>query len=78
MSLGGALATAFVRIKVDSSQIAADTSRSVREGAAEGGAEGAGENAGEKFSSGFNKAFKVAAIGALTIAAIGAASVKIG
>lgn len=78
MSLGGALAQAFVRLRVDSSQVAADTSKGIKEGAATGDAESAGENAGAGFSKGFNKAFKVAMVGALAIAAIGAASLKSG
>ena len=75
MAVGG-LAQAFVRIRVDSSQIAADTSKGIEEGAGAADVETEGETAGSRFSSGFNKAFKAAAIGALVIAAIGAASIK--
>jgi hypothetical protein len=78
MALGGALASAYVRIRIDSSQVAADTSKGIKEGAATGDAEAAGENAGSKFSSGFNKVLKIAAIGAIAVAAIGAASIKAG
>lgn len=78
MSFGGALAQAFVRIRVDSAQVAKDTSKGIKEGAAAGDAESEGANAGQAFSRGFNKVLKVAAIGALAIAAVGAASLKAG
>jgi TP901 family phage tail tape measure protein len=77
MGLGG-LAQAFVRLRIDSSLVAADTTKGIEEGAGAADVESAGANAGERFSSGFNKAFKVAMVGALVVAAIGAASVKMG
>ena len=77
MALGG-LAQAFVRLRIDSSQVAADTNKGIEEGAAGSDAEKAGETTGERYSSGFNKAFKAAAIGALVFAALGAASIKMG
>jgi TP901 family phage tail tape measure protein len=77
VALGG-LAQAFVRLRIDSSQVAADTNKGIEEGAAGSDAEKAGETTGERFSAGFNKAFKAAAIGALVIAAVGAASIKMG
>jgi TP901 family phage tail tape measure protein len=77
MGLGG-LAQAFVRLRVDSSLIAADTTKGIEEGAGAADVEKAGANAGSRYSSGFDKAFKAAMVGALVFAAIGAASVKMG
>jgi len=48
MSLGGGLAQAFVRLRVDSSVVAADTSKGIEEGAAAADVESAGANAGER------------------------------
>jgi TP901 family phage tail tape measure protein len=76
MSLGGALAQAFVRLRVDSSLIAADTSKGVEEGAAAADVETAGVSAGEKAASAFNKAFRLGMIGVLAAAAVGAVAVK--
>ena len=74
--MAGALASAFVRLRVDSSLIAADTSKGVEEGAAAADVETAGASAGEKAASAFNKAFRLGMIGVLAAAAIGAAAVK--
>jgi TP901 family phage tail tape measure protein len=76
MSLGSALAQAFVRLRVDSSAVAADVSEGVEEGAAEADVESAGTGAGERAASAFNKAFKLGMIGVLAAAAVGAAAVK--
>src|ERR1700678_1567369 len=78
MGFGAELAEAFVRLRIDSAQIAADTSAGIREGAAAGDAEGAGEDAASKFSSGFNKALKIGGVTAVALAAIGVAAVKLG
>jgi len=67
-----------VRLRVDSSLVAADTSKGIEEGAAEADTETAGANADEKFSSAFGKAVKVGLVAALAVAAIGAASIKSG
>ena len=77
MGLGG-LAQAFVRLRIDSSLVAADTTKGIEEGAGAADVEKAGANAGSRYSSGFNKAFKAAMVGALVIAAVGAASLKSG
>ena len=77
MGLGG-LAQAFVRLRIDSSLVAADTTKGIEEGAGAADVESAGAKTGERYSSGFNKAFKAAMVGALVFAAIGAASVKMG
>jgi TP901 family phage tail tape measure protein len=76
MALGGALAQAFVRLRVDSSLVAADTAKGVEEGAAEADVETAGAGAGERAASAFNKAFRVGMIGVLAAAAIGAVAIK--
>jgi hypothetical protein len=76
MALGGALAQAFVRLRVDSSVVAADTSQGIEEGAASADVESAGASAGEKAASAFNKAFKAGMIGVLAAAAIGAVAIK--
>ena len=49
----GAIADAFVRLRVDSSQVARDTAKGVEEGAAAADTAGAGQSAGGKFSQGF-------------------------
>src|SRR5580692_2263264 len=76
MSLGGSLAQAFVRLRVDSSVVAADTSKGIEEGAAAADVGAAGASAGEKAAAGFNKAFRLGMIGVLAAAAIGGAAVK--
>lgn len=76
MSLGGALAQAFVRLRVDSSVVAADTSRGIEEGAAAADVESAGASAGERAAGAFNKAFKVGMIGVLAAAAVGGLAIK--
>jgi TP901 family phage tail tape measure protein len=78
MSFSGALAQAFVRLRVDSSLVAADTSKGIEEGAAGADVESGGAAAGEKAATAFNKAFKATMIVGLAIAAIGAASLKAG
>jgi len=77
MSLGGALAQAFVRLllRVDSSVVAADVSEGVEEGAAAADVESAGAGAGERAASAFDKAFKLGMIGVLAAGAIGAAAI---
>ena len=50
---GGALAQAFVRLRVNSDQVAADTSAGVKKGAAAGDVESAGASAGKRFGSAF-------------------------
>ena len=76
MSLGGAMAQAFVRLRVDSSVVAADTSKGIEEGAGDADVESAGTSAGERTASAFNSAFKLGMIGVLAAAAIGAVAVK--
>jgi TP901 family phage tail tape measure protein len=76
MSVGGALAQAFVRLRVDSSAVAADTSEGIEEGAAAADVETAGAGAGERAATAFSKAFKLGMIGILAAAAVGAAAVK--
>src|ERR1700722_15105981 len=76
MSLGGMVAQAFVRLRVDSSVVAADTSKGIEEGAAAADVESAGASAGAKAAAAFNKAFKLGMIGVLAAAAIGAGAVK--
>jgi len=75
MSLGGATAQAFVRLRVDSAAVAEDTSKGIEEGAAAADVEQAGANAGEKAASAFNKAFKLGMIGVLAAGAVGAAAI---
>ena len=76
MALGGALAQAFVRLRVDSSAVAADTSKGVEEGAAAADVETAGANAGERAAGAFNTAFKAGMIGVLAAAAVGGLAIK--
>jgi TP901 family phage tail tape measure protein len=76
MSLGGALASAFVRLRVDSSAVAADTEAGIEEGAGAADVEEAGETAGNDFGAGFSKGLE--ALGALAVAAVAAASLKAG
>jgi TP901 family phage tail tape measure protein len=74
--MSGALAQAFVRLRVDSSLVAADTAKGVEEGAAAADVESAGASAGERAAGAFNKAFRLGAIGVLAAAAVGAAAIK--
>ena len=76
MALGGALAQAFVRLRVDSSAVAADTSKGVEEGAAAADVETAGASAGERAAGAFNAAFKAGMIGVLAAAAVGGLAIK--
>jgi TP901 family phage tail tape measure protein len=76
--VAGALAEAFVRLRVDSSVVAADVTKGVEEGAGAADVEAAGAESGEKAGKAFSKGFKAVMVGALVIAAIGAASVKMG
>ena len=74
---GGGLAQAFVRLRVDSSQVAADTSAGIKKGAAAGDVESAGAGAGKKFGAAFSSAVKTAmALGLGAAVAIGVESVR--
>jgi integrase len=76
MSLSGALAQAFVRLRIDSSAVATDTSKGIEEGAAAADVERAGANAGTRTATAFNKTFKAGLLGVVGSAAVAAAAIK--
>jgi TP901 family phage tail tape measure protein len=73
-TFGAAMAQAFVRLRVDSSAVAADTSKGIEEGAGSADVEQAGTSAGTKAASAFSKAFKVGVLGAIAIVAASVAT----